>query len=252
MKRFIIIFSFLLSFALNGFADEANALKTQADSAYSHEQYDKAIKLYEKLAKETPDYKLYYNLGCSYYRVDNIAKSVLWLERAARLNPSDEDVQFNLTLVRNKTIDKIIPKHEMIIISVFKKLVNLMSLRTWSIVNISLFILTFIFISLFFFSNVLSIRKVSLFMSAMCLIFCILGNICAYQQRSFAMSHVNGIIMSPAVTVKSTPTENGSDLFVIHEGTNVEIRDSSMKNWLEIQIADGKIGWIPKKSLELI
>lgn len=66
------------------------------------------------------------------------------------------------------------------------------------------------------------------------------------------MSHVNGIIMSPAVTVKSTPTENGSDLFVIHEGTNVEIRDSSMKNWLEIQIADGKIGWIPKKSLELI
>ena len=67
-----------------------------------------------------------------------------------------------------------------------------------------------------------------------------------------AMNHVNGIVMAPAVTVKSTPTESGSDLFVIHEGTRVEIRDSSMKDWFEIQIADGKIGWIPKNSLELI
>ena len=67
-----------------------------------------------------------------------------------------------------------------------------------------------------------------------------------------SMNHVNGIVMDPAVTVKSTPTESGSDLFVIHEGTRVEIQDSSMKDWFEIQIADGKIGWIPKNSLELI
>lgn len=250
MKQYIIIFACIFSFAMNSYA--GNSLKAQADSAYSHEQYEKAIKLYEKVAKSTPDYKVYYNLGCSYYRIDNIAKSLLWLERAARLNPSDEDVQFNLTLVRNKTIDKITPKHEMIFVSAFKKVVNLMSLESWSIVNISLFILTFVFVSLFFFSNVLSLRKVGLFMSLFCIVLCILGNICAFQQRSLAMNHVNGIIMTPAVTVKSTPTESGSDLFVIHEGTRVEIRDSTMKDWLEVQIADGKIGWIPKNSLELI
>ena len=251
MKQLIIMLFCVFSCALSTYAAEPS-LKMQADSAYSHEQYDKAIQLYEKLAKKTSDYKVYYNLGCAYYRIDNIAKSVLWLERASRLNPSDEDVQFNLTLVRNKTIDKITPKHEMIIVSVFKNVVNMMSLEKWSIVNISLFILTFVFISLFFFSNVLSLRKVGLFMSALCIVLCVMGNICAYQQRSISMNHINGIVMSPAVTVKSTPTESGSDLFVIHEGTRVEIRDSSMKEWLEIQIADGKIGWIPKNSLELI
>jgi len=251
MKQFIILLFCVFSLALNTYAAEPS-LKEQADSAYSHEQYDKAIKLYEKLARKTSDYKVYYNLGCAYYRIDNMAKSVLWLERASRLNPSDEDVQFNLTLVRNKTIDRITPKHEMIIVSAFKNVVNMMSIGKWSIVNISLFILTFVFVSLFFFSNVLSLRKVGLFMSALCIVLCILGNICAYQQRSMALNHVNGIVMAPAVTVKSTPTESGSDLFVIHEGTRVEIRDSSMKDWLEIQIADGKIGWIPKNSLELI
>lgn len=252
MKRYIIILSCLMSFALNTFAADYDTLKVQADSAYSREQYDKAITLYEKLTKKTSNYKVFYNLGCSYYRTDNIAKSILWLERASRLNPSDEDIQFNLSLVRNKTIDRITPKHEMIIVSIFKKLVNLMSLKSWSIVCISLFILSFVFVSLFFFSNILSLRKIGLFVSALCIVLCILGNICAYQQRSLATNHVNGIIMSPAVTVKSTPTENGSDLFVIHEGTRVEIKDSSMKDWTEIQIADGKIGWLQKKNLELI
>lgn len=252
MKRYIIIFSCILSFALNISADDADSIKTQADSAYSREQYDKAIMLYEKIAKKTSDYKVFYNLGCSYYRIDNIAKSILWLERSARLNPSDEDVQFNLSLVRTKTIDRITPKHEMIIVSIFKKFVNLMSVKSWSIVCISLFILSFVFISLFLFSNILSLRKIGLFMFILCILLCISGNICAYQQRSFSMNHSKGVVMSPAVTVKSTPTESGSDLFVIHEGTCVEIKDSSMKDWLEIQIADGKLGWVPKKTLELI
>ena len=72
MKRYIIIFSCLLSFALNISADDTDSIKTQADSAYSREQYDKAIMLYEKIAKKTSDYKVFYNLGCSYYRIDNI------------------------------------------------------------------------------------------------------------------------------------------------------------------------------------
>lgn len=252
MKRCIIILSCLMSIALHVSADNTDMLKMQADSAYSHEQYDKAIKLYEKIAQMTPNYKVFYNLGCSYYRTDNLPKSILWFERALKLNPSDEDILFNLSLLRNKTIDKINPRHEMIFITIYKKLVNMMSLKSWSIVCISLFILFFVFLSLFFFSNNLSLRKTGLFLSALCIIFCILGNICAYQQRSFALNNVKGVIMSPAVTVKSTPTENGSDLFVIHEGTCVEIKDSSLKDWLEIQIADGKLGWIPKKTLELI
>lgn len=251
MKLLILLLTCLPSLAVSTYA-AGLPLKEQADSAYSHEQYDKAIRIYEKLAAGTKDYRVYYNLGCAYYRADNIAKSLLWLERASQLNPSDEDVQFNLTLVRNKTIDRITPRHEMIFVSVYKKLVNMMSLKQWSVVNISMFILTFVFICLFFFSNVLSLRKVGLLMSALCIVLCILGNICAFQQRSWVNYRTSGIIMTPAVTVKSTPAESGNDLFVIHEGTRVEIRDSSMKDWCEVQIADGKIGWIPKNTFELI
>jgi SH3-like domain-containing protein len=58
--------------------------------------------------------------------------------------------------------------------------------------------------------------------------------------------------MAPAVTVRSTPTQSGTDLFLIHEGTKVEIRDNSISDWAEIQIADGKVGWVEKSTFEAI
>ena len=58
--------------------------------------------------------------------------------------------------------------------------------------------------------------------------------------------------MTSSVTVKSTPSENGNELFVIHEGTCVEIQDDTMKEWVQIQLSDGKQGWIEKNSLERI
>lgn len=58
--------------------------------------------------------------------------------------------------------------------------------------------------------------------------------------------------MSPSVTVKSTPSDSGNDLFVIHEGTRIEITDNSLKDWCEIRIVDGKVGWIRKKNFTVI
>jgi uncharacterized protein YgiM (DUF1202 family) len=54
------------------------------------------------------------------------------------------------------------------------------------------------------------------------------------------------------VNVKSTPSRNGTDLFILHEGTRVTITDSSMKGWKEIRVGDGKQGWLETKEIEVI
>jgi SH3-like domain-containing protein len=54
------------------------------------------------------------------------------------------------------------------------------------------------------------------------------------------------------VTVKSTPAQNGTDLFILHEGTKVTIIDGAMNDWKEIRLADGKEGWIERKRIEMI
>ena len=58
--------------------------------------------------------------------------------------------------------------------------------------------------------------------------------------------------MQSAVSVKSAPANSGTDLFILHEGTRVEIVDSQMKDWKQVKVADGKQGWVPARSITVI
>jgi SH3-like domain-containing protein len=80
----------------------------------------------------------------------------------------------------------------------------------------------------------------------------VFSNLFAWQQKQNLLFRKGAIVVSPSVTVKSTPAKNGTDLFVLHEGTKVDITDASMRGWLGIRIADGKEGWVERKQLEEI
>ena len=251
MKRYI----FVLSLALVSLLAQASTpaeVKILADSAYAQADYEKAIKLYGKLAEQNATTDVCYNLGCAYYRIDDMAHSVLWFERALRLGPSNKDVLFNLEMARSKTIDKIVPQHEFILFTYFKAMTNWFSLRTWTIIALLSFVMMLVLLLIFWASDSILVRKLAFSSAVLLLLISVLSNVCAVQQRNFKQTHTSGIIISPAVTVKSTPADNGNDLFVLHEGSKVEILDSSLKEWCEVSIADGKQGWIPKKSFDLI
>lgn len=251
MKRFIFVLS-LIFCSLLAQAAGLSEMKTQADSAYARADYETAVKLYGKLAKENTTPDVCYNLGCAYYRIDDIAHSVLWFERALKLDPSNRDVLFNLEMARSKTIDKIVPQHEFILFTYFRQVTNWFSLRTWTIIALLSFVVMLVSLLIFWVSDSILVRKVTFSSAILLLLFAILSNVCAMKQKDFKQVHTSGIITAPAVTVKSTPADNGNDLFVLHEGSKVEILDSNLKEWCEVTIADGKQGWIPKKSFDLI
>ena len=251
MKRHIFVLFLAFASVLMQAATPSET-KILADSAYARADYETAVKLYSQLAEQNPTSDVCYNLGCAYYRIDDIAHSVLWFERALKLDPSDKDVLTNLEMARTKTIDKIIPQHEFILFTYFRSMTNWFSLRTWTVVALLSFVLTLVLLLLFWASDSLFVRKVAFSSAVLLLLVCVLSNVCALHQRQFKQTHTSGIITTPAVTVKSTPADNGNDLFVLHEGSKVEILDSSLKEWCEVSIADGKIGWIPKTSFDLI
>ena len=251
LKRHIL-FLFLTVCSLLIQAATPSEMKTEADSAYARADYETAVKLYAELAEQNPTTDVYYNLGCAYYRMDDIAHSILWFERALKLSPSDKEVIFNLEMARTKTIDKIIPQHEFILFTYFRIMTNWFSLRTWTILALFSFVLMLASLLLFWASGSVVMRKLTFSSAIVLLLISILSNVCAMQQRDFKQTHTSGIITTPAVTVKSTPADNGNDLFVLHEGSKVEILDDSLKEWCEVSIADGKVGWIPKKVFDLI
>lgn len=252
-KIFILLcFACMPSMAMDMSKDSVDLLKMQADSAYANEDFENAERIYLQLAEQGESAVICYNLGCTYYRQDNIAKAVLWFERAAQLDPSDDDIRFNLAMARGKTIDRIIPRHEMFFVSAWKTLMHSQSVTEWAYWAIGAFVMFLLLVALYIYCSAVYLRKVGFFGAIIAVLMCVLFNILASSLRNYNNTHTAGIIMEPAVTVRSTPTKSGTDLFVVHEGTRVEIKDNSMRDWAEIQIADGKVGWIEKSMYEAI
>ena len=226
--------------------------KAEADSAYVRGEYQQAIKDYETLLKQGASADLYYNLGNAYYRTENITRAVLNYERALLLSPSDRDIRFNLQMARSKTIDKITPEQDMFFVTWYHSLVNMTSVDGWADIALISLALAIVLALLYLFSERIWLRKVGFFGAIFLIVVFLLSNVFAHQQKDLLVHRRGAIVTAPAITVKSTPAKQGTDLFILHEGTKVTITDDSMKDWKGIRLADGKEGWIETRQLELI
>ena len=226
--------------------------KLNADTEYQRGNYQQAIKDYEELLKTGVSADVYYNLGNAYYRTDNITQAVLAYERAHMLSPGDEDIKFNLEFARSKTIDKVTPVSEMFFVTWYKALVNFTSVDHWAWLGIVAIIVALVLALVYLFASRMVLRKIGFFGGIACLVVFLLSTLFAYQQRQILVNRTGAIIISPSVNVKKTPSLQGADQFVIHEGTRVDITDKSMKGWYGIHLADGRDGWVECKQLEEI
>lgn len=232
----------------------ANAsLKTEADKAYQENDFKGAIEKYEAIlegGQESAD--VYYNLGNSYYKNKNIAKAVLNYERALLLSPGDEDIRYNLEMAKSKTIDKVTPKSEIFIVTWVSSIRDLMSESSWAVFAIICFVLFLLGTSAYIFGGKIVIKKTGFSLAVVFLVLTVVANMFADSQKEKLVNRTGAIIMQPSVTVKSTPDDSGTDLFVLHEGTKVYINDNSMKGWKEVSLEDGSRGWVSTESIEVI
>ena len=247
MKKFI----YTIMFAALSLAVSAQTDKIAADSAYVKGEYKAAIEIYESLAAnngESAD--VYYNLGNAYYKSENIAKAVLNYERALLLNPDDEDIRFNLELARSKTVDKVAPEYKFFLMEWLEGIINLLSISAWSVLAVVSFVV--MLLTLLLFLKSVSTKKTGFIIALFSLFITIFANLSALHRYHYLTERNDAVIMEPSVTAKSTPSNSGTELFVIHEGRKVKISDDSMREWTEIELEDGNKGWIPSSSLERI
>lgn len=250
MKKLSIVLILLL-----GIAQFINAAvtKEEADQAYQANDFAAAIEKYEAILNtEGESADVYYNLGNSYYKEKNIAKAVLNYERALLLNPGDADIRFNLEMARSKTVDQITPVSEVFIVTWMNSLINVMSEKEWGVTGILSFWLMLVSLIVYIFGRRILYKKIG-FAGVVVFLLIVIGvNIFASSQKAELINRTGAIVMSPSLTVKSTPNESGTDLFVLHEGTKVYVEDDSMREWKEIRLEDGKKGWVQTSTIEII
>ena len=249
MLRKTILYAIFIVFSASAFAQT----KQEADNLYSKEHYAEAAQTYEAiLAKQGVAAEIYYNLGNCYYKQDNIPLAILNYERALVLSPGDGDIRSNLAFARGKTIDKVTPPSEMFFVTWWRNLTHLQSLTAWATTGIICFVLALVCLLIYFLAFSIPIRKAGFYLSLLFFLLVVLTNLAAYSQYTEMANHAAAIVMDPAISVKSSPSENSTDLFLIHEGSKVEILDSTMKNWYEVKFEEGKQGLIPAQAVEII
>jgi len=224
----------------------------RANKAYSDGSYANSIDLYKEVLKNGYESaELYYNIGNAYYKLNDYSSAILYYERGNRLDPGNEDINFNLKIVNNKIADKIEPLPELFYKRWYDALVSLFSLDTWAKIVVILFLLSIFMASIYFISRILILRKISFWLSIILFFSFLFTMLTAFQSYSRLKNQHEAIVFSPTITVKSSPDEKSIDLFVIHEGTKVSIIDQ-IGNWYEIRIANGSVGWLQSSTIEKI
>ncbi|GHU88180.1 hypothetical protein FACS1894174_04520 [Bacteroidia bacterium] len=247
MKKILILLAVLLA----GTYVKAQTLE-EATGAYSKGEFGKAVEIYEKLLETKGESaELYYNIGNCYYRLNKTAPAILNYERALLLNPGDKDTRTNLEIARLKVIDRIEPVGDFFLIEWLQSIQNLLSTNAWSYLGIICFLFLIGCLVLFFFSRKIILKKCGFYVGIVIIVLCISANIFAHNQKKKLNNRNTAIVFAPTVTIKSTPDNSGTDLFVLHEGVKVVIK-SKLGNWNEIEIADGNIGWIKSEDIVII
>ena len=105
MKRTVLIFALFFCFGVNA---QTEALFNRATDAYNEGNYQQAIEVYNQiLDKGEHSAALYFNLGNSYYKLNQIAPSIYYYEKALLLSPNDPEIKTNLSYAQNMTLDAI-------------------------------------------------------------------------------------------------------------------------------------------------
>ena len=226
---------------------------TKANNLYNDSKYEKSIEIYfEILDSGVHSSELYYNLGNSFYKLNDIPNSILFYEKSLKLNPTDKDVINNLKMVNNAIIDDITKIPEPFFDNQLNKISNNLSYSNWGLISLIisfLFLLLFIF---YFFSKEPIVKRTS-FTLLLVLLF-LIGITTKISLHAYEKNHLEkyAIIFSSKIEIKSEPNERSENLLILHMGTKVKIIDSFNDEWVKIKLVIGQEGWINNNEIKII
>ncbi len=230
-----------------------DSLWNEANAAYADGRWSDAARGYEMISNMgLESAALYCNTGDAYFKDLNVPKAILYYERALKLDPSYSDARYNLEFVNSGIQDKIDPVPDFVLKAWMKDICYLMDSNAWAVLFIVFLALALAMTLLFILSPSVAGRRTGFFTGIVMILFAVFSLSFAIWQKNDYMKADDAIVMRPVASVKSSPSaEAAKDLFILHEGTKVKVIDS-VGSWNNIELADGRQGWIPSGDIEII
>lgn len=258
-NRYILPFIFAF-FSLLCFGQ--SALISEADQAYMDNDFEKALDLYLQAAEtEGSSSALYYNIGNTYYRLNELGNAVLYYKKSLKIDPKNSDAQTNLDFVKTKLIDEQ-ETSASLSKSVGDKMLTIFTPNGWAVAAIGAFALVLIALGIYILAPTVSLRKTSFFGGIILLIFTVVATVFAFRSANRLLNQKEGVITVPTTTLSTVPRiphSKNEEAFSLHEGAIVEIidsisvpTDSINPLWYEVKADDSHRAWLPSSDLSKI
>ncbi len=224
----------------------------QGNTLYNEGNYEAAITKYENILDNGKhSAELYFNLGNAHYKLNHIAPSIYYYEKALLLDPNDQELKNNIGFARNMTIDAIETVPEVGFSKFEKNISKSMTFEQWGISAIVLVVLFMILFLTYYFAYSSMRKRLAFIGSTASLLLAIVALALAFHNYSLVKNDRPAIVFAQETQVKSEPNLRSNEAFVLHEGTKVQVLDTVNK-WKKIRLADGKTGWIPQDDIKLL
>lgn len=249
MKKLIFI---LFLFPLFATAQSANEVFDLANLKYQEGKHDSAITLYNHLLNlGYSSHQVYFNAGNAHYKNGDYTNAILNYERALKLNPGNKDYKHNLKLANANIIDKIEAESLVFYEEAWQNYLSRTSANRRGIIGILLLWLAVALFTAYLFIRNTSIKKSTFFGSLAALVFGFLFLFVSFIQHRNENSNKHAIIFAESEYIKSSPDNDGKNLFMLHAGTKVKVI-GELNNWKQIILPNGNSGWIINSSIETI
>lgn len=255
-RRFKLLVTTLLQLAIvaTAVADnkDAEQLFQKGNILYEKAQYKEAIPVYEEVVKSGfVNGELYYNLGNAYFKISDIPSAILNYERAKRFLPKDDDVDFNLRMANARVTDKIEPIPIPFYESWWNSLLNVFSADGWAYLSVFLVWLFCGSVVLFFFFREPVWKRIFFYSGLVSLLFFVFSFVIANSKLNLEENYKEAVIFANSSYIKSSPSIKSTDLFILHEGTKAQVLDK-IADWYKIRLANGNVGWIKERDVQII
>ena len=250
MKHLVIILSLIL-ISVSSVLGQSDRMKN-ANDLYAQGDFANAIPVYESLVDTgLVSGPLFFNLGNAYYKTGQLANAILNYERAKLYMPKDKDLDYNLQMAQKMVVDKI----DKVDVFFLKRWVvgtgNNLSSDQWAFTGIGAFILLILSIAVYTFAGRSGLKQLGFYFGVLMILVTTVSFVYSGSQKNKIAKQNGAIVFSPTVTVKGSPDESGTELFILHEGTKVNVTDS-IGEWNEIVLGDGNVGWLKKSTIKKI
>ena len=230
----------------------AEELWSSANEAYNNAEYATALERYNAiLDRGLHSAALYYNLANTHFKPEQLGKAILYYNRALRLSPADEDIRHNMEYAEQMTKDSIEEIPEFILTTWVRAVRGALSSTAWSVISLILLAAALAMALFYLLAQRLALRKMGFYTMVIAALLFILTSLFAWSEREMIVNSKEAIIMSSAVSIKSSPDRAATELFVLHEGTKVSI-GHEIAGWAEVRISDGRKGWVEQSRIEKI